>query len=302
MPISLTVPLQRAWARMERMLFRPFRLRTWFVLGFAAFLSEFLSGGTANHYGWHGRGEHWSHAAFAERVHDFFSEPAMIVLALVAAAVAVIVAIALQWVSCRGRFVFLDDVVHERPAIVDPWHKYARLGDSLFIWTLLFWLVVIMLVVIVSLPFLASLRSLWDENTFTWTALLSIAGLVALVLPLGIVIAYTVLFLNHFVVPMMYRHGLSATAAWSRFLTLFRAQPWWFLGYGVMVFVIWVAISTLVVIVGVSTCCVGFIVFSFPYLGQVALLPALALLRAFGPEFLAQFGAEHDVFAAGRQA
>ena len=41
MPISLAVPLQRAWGRMERMLFRPFRLRTWFVLGFAAFLSEY---------------------------------------------------------------------------------------------------------------------------------------------------------------------------------------------------------------------------------------------------------------------
>src|SRR5690348_13811658 len=229
MPISLFDPLQRAWERMVRMLFRPFQARTWFVLGFAAFLSEFLSGGTATHYGWHGHGGHWSHDEVAGRIHEWLSEPGIIVAAVCVGAVALIAAIALLWVSCRGRFIFLDDVVHERAAIVDPWHRYARLGDSLFIWTVLFILGVGVLLLVIALPFLASLQQLWAEGSFSWTGVLSILGFVVLAIPLAILIAYTLLFLNAFVVPIMYRHDLAAVPAWGRFLALFRQHPWWFI-------------------------------------------------------------------------
>ena len=44
MGVSYIEPLQRAWARAERMLFKPFRLEMWLVLGFAAFLSELFTG------------------------------------------------------------------------------------------------------------------------------------------------------------------------------------------------------------------------------------------------------------------
>ena len=43
MNVSYTMPLQQSWARMVRMLFRPFRLESWLTVGFAAFLSEYLS-------------------------------------------------------------------------------------------------------------------------------------------------------------------------------------------------------------------------------------------------------------------
>ena len=302
MPISLFDPLQRAWERMVRMLFRPFQARTWFVLGFAAFLSEFLSGGTATHYGWHGHGDHWRHGEFASRIHEWLSEPGIIVAAVCVGAVALVAAIALLWVSCRGRFIFLDDVVHERAAIVDPWHRYARLGDSLFIWSLLFILGVGVLLLVIALPFLASLQQLWAEGSFSWTGVLSILGFVVLAIPLAILIGYTLLFLNAFVVPIMYRHELTTVPAWSRFLALFRQHPWWFIGYGLMVLAIRVVVITLVFVVSVSTCCVGFFIFAAPYIGQVALLPALATVRAYGPEFLAQFGPEYDVLAAGAKA
>ena len=100
-----------------------------------------------------------------------------------------------------------------------------------------------------------------------------------------------------FVVPIMYRHGLNVTAAWGRFLTLLREHLWSFIGYGVIVFMLWVAVTGLVLFAGLSTCCVGFVLLMLPYVGQVVLLPVLAGFRALGPEFLAQFGPEYDAFA-----
>jgi len=51
-------------------------------------------------------------------------------------------------------------------------------------------------------------------------------------------------------------------------------------------------------VVRVSTCCVGFALFAVPYVKQIALLPALATIRGIGPEFLAQFGPEFDLYAS----
>jgi hypothetical protein len=44
MSVQYVPPLLRAWARAKRMLFSPFRLQTWFVLGFASFLSDLPTG------------------------------------------------------------------------------------------------------------------------------------------------------------------------------------------------------------------------------------------------------------------
>jgi hypothetical protein len=296
--IAFIAPLQRAWGRMERMLFRPFRLETWLVMGFAAFLSEYLSGKSfGSSYRWH-RGHGGIHSEFAHRVAEFFSNPAMLVLAITAGLIVLVIVIVLLWVSCRGRFIFLDNVVHERPAIVDPWSRYARQGNSLFLWSMAFLLVCAVALMVVALPFLASLRALWGDGEFHWLGLLSLAGFMFMAIPVALAIAYTILFLNHFVVPIMFRESLSATAAWGRFLTLLRAHPGSFIAYGLLMIVLWIAIGIAIAFVGLSTCCIGFILFATPYLGQVVLLPVHVTLRAFGPEFLAQFGPEFDLFGA----
>lgn len=299
MPISLAVPLQHAWGRMERMLFRPFRLRTWFVLGFAAFLSEYLSGRRGSQFGFK---EHAPWHGFGAWAAGMFDNPAMIALAICAGAVALVAVIVLQWVSCRGRFIFLDCVVHERAAIVEPWKRYSHQGNSLFAWTLVFILVVALLLLLAALPFLATMQTLWADNEFNWVGVASLGGFFLIAIPIGVAALYTLLFLNHFVVPIMYRHNLGATAAWSRFLVLFRAHPWWFIAYGLLTLVLVVGIATAAIVLSVFTCCVGFLLIVTPYLGDVVMLPATVLLRGFGPAFLAQFGPEYDVFAGGTPA
>jgi hypothetical protein len=286
---------------MERALFRPFRLETWVVMGFAAFLSEYLSGGMSGTYGGssHRRGGHGEFPhAIMRKTWSFLQDPEMLALVIAIGVVVLALVIMLQWVSCRGRFIFLDNVVRERAAIVEPWARFARQGNSLFVWTMLFWLACVFAALVIALPFLASLRLLWTDGEFHWVGLLSLAGFMFMAIPVALAVAYTVLFLNHFVVPIMYRQGLPATVAWGRFLTLLRAHPMHFIAYGLLMIVLWLVIGLCVMVVGFSTCCLGFILVATPYLGQVILLPVLATLRAFGPEFLAQFGPEFDVFAA----
>ncbi len=189
-------------------------------------------------------------------------------------------------------------MVHARPAIIEPWSRFARQGNSLFVWSIFFVIACVIAVLVVALPFLASLRALWGDGEFHWLGLLSLAGFMFMAIPVALAIAYTVLFLNSFVVPIMYQHNLTATEAWSRFLSLLRANPLAFIIYGLLMIVLAVAIGMGVAVLGFSTCCIGFILVGTPYLGQVVLLPVHATLRAFGPEFLAQFGPEYNVFAA----
>ena len=50
-------------------------------------------------------------------------------VAAMLAAVFLLIAI-LLWISSRGKFIYLDNVVHDRAQIVEPWSRFRRLGDT----------------------------------------------------------------------------------------------------------------------------------------------------------------------------
>ena len=50
------------------------------------------------------------------------------------AAIGLVVLLLFLWLSSRGKFIFLDDVVSGQARIVEPWNRFKRLGDSLFLW------------------------------------------------------------------------------------------------------------------------------------------------------------------------
>ncbi len=299
MNVGYVAPLQRAVARARTMLFRPFRLEFWLTLGFAAFLSEWLSGGWGQ-AGWQQRLVTWrggpGAACFDPR--DILS--ALVWGPLLAGLVllAVVVALVLMWLNSRGKFVFLDDVVRGRAAIVEPWHRLARLGNSLFLWRLGFVVVAGLLMIVIVLGTLGTALLGWlgfHEPVAMAPSMLLGAGLAALV---GLCIGFVSLMLNECVVPIMYRHGLPASQAWRRFLPLLRAHPDRFVLYALFVLLLFLVFIAVVTTLGFATCCVGFFVMFMPYVGQVVLLPVYVTFRGLGPEFLAQFGPEFDALAA----
>jgi hypothetical protein len=293
--VSYLDPLRSAWARAQRMLFRPFQLTTWLVLGFAAFLSEF---GTRGGYGT-GRGGHRDHLPWpgGSDLSGMLSGMlhAGIVAVLIGAAVMLIVLF--TWINSRGRFVFLDNVVHERAAIVEPWKRHAALANSLFAWMLGFEVACVVVVALMALPFLAVLSHIWSGGHFRWELLGAVWVLLAMALPFALAAVLVLFALGDFVVPIMYRQQIGVLAAWSRFLALVRAQPGAFVLYALFVFVVSTLIAAALWTVGIMTCCIGLVLFSMPYVSSVVLLPVHVTFRALGPEFLAQFGPDYALLA-----
>ncbi len=296
MEISYIQPLSRAFERMSRILLRPFDLVKWLVLGFSAWLANLANGGAGGRPSWRMNANKVNYPEIAsglERSWQRLVEHAIwIPLILLGAAVVLAVLILLLWLSSRAKFIFLDNVVHDRAAIVEPWGRFRRLGNSLFLWrlgfTAAFLAATLLVVAAVLVPAAA---------TSPGAALrgLSIAAIVAAVLVMicfAVVAAYVLLFLENFVIPIMYRFDLSATAAWRAFLPWLRRHGAWFVLYGLFVLALAIPVVVAYALLVCCTCCIV----ALPYVGTVILLPLWVTYRSLGPEFLAQLDESFDLF------
>ena len=122
--IEIFKPFAEAFELMKKILFQPFDLKKWLVIGFAAFLAS-LSGGFSSSFNplsrWSTREDNkaiaqsfqemWSAGQFEWWVIALIAVGGLIILALV---------LALVWVGAHGRFIFTDCIVRNHAAIVAP--------------------------------------------------------------------------------------------------------------------------------------------------------------------------------------
>jgi len=127
---------------------------------------------------------------------------------------------------------------------------------------------------------------------------ITITLMAALVATLGaIACAYVSLFLDSFVVPVMYKDGIGAVEAWRRFVPTIERHFGAFVLYGLFVLALVVMVGAGVIAVGLMTCCIGLLLVALPYFGTVILLPLIVTYRAFSLEFLAQLGPGFAILA-----
>jgi hypothetical protein len=292
--MSLLDPLLQGWRWMVRMLFKPFSLGKWLVVGFAAWLAGLLDGGNNAGLNWSsddgGRelvgaaGHGWDWLASHEAAAGMIFAAVLTVLALIVIAL---------WVSSRAKFIFLDNVVRNQAAIVEPWHRLRAAGNSLFVFRLVVILVCVPLALgVVGLcVWLAAGPGGWAH--LEGAALIAgVVGTALLGFGLVVAILYAVFFLDAFVVPLMYRFDLGVVDAWRRFLALLGRRPGWFLLSGLFVFALLMLAVSAIVVTGFMTCCLGFFLLALPYIGTVILLPLIVTYRAFTVAFLAQLEPE----------
>jgi len=300
MPIAYLEPFERAWERMKLALFRPFDLHKWFVVGFNAFLAGLAesrngSGGARGH-------KDMSFREFLDLPDKAWawlvSHPAWAIALGALALVVIAVGVVLLWLSSRGKFMFLDSVVHNRAEIARPWREFRKEGDSLFLWRLVFGIAAFVIFAAFIAFFFVGARQLYDAGFDRSAPILFFAGMGLAFLVLLIIIGYIALFLNDFVVPIMAKERLSAVAGWRRFLPLLGHHPFAFIIFGLIIFVLYLMFVVLVIFAGLITCCIGWLVLVIPYIGTVVTLPFWYTLRAFSLEFLAQFGPEYRLFPA----
>jgi len=111
--IEIIRPFNEAFEVMKQILFRPFELRKWFVIGFAAWLSNLGNG----NYNFNTRGNDWKDVPGVQGVRDTISQiPHWVLIYGIIGFAALLIALIIlfAWLRSRGRFIFVDCIAKNR--------------------------------------------------------------------------------------------------------------------------------------------------------------------------------------------
>ncbi len=292
--ISVVEPIGKALGTVREILFAPFNLIKWLALGFTAWLAALTQDFTLN---------------FNPAPNNIFDSPAahktlawmqshlVLVISLGIGVTTVILALSLviAWASCRGKFMFLDNVLNNRAEIKAPWRRFRRQGNSLFLFSICFGIAALAVLVTFGILILFMAWPDIGRHTFGINAigaiLLGILFLASYLLVLECLLA----FLNDFVVPLMILHSCCVMPAWGHFFDLFKVHVGMFVLYLLFRFVLMLIISCVVILVCCLLCCAVLI----PYVGTVIILPVYVFWRSYSVHFLEQFGGNCRMFGMG---
>lgn len=288
--IEIFTPFGDAFELTKRILFQPFDLKKWFVIGFAAFLAGLADGTRFGGGNFPSPSGNWKDGGNSERF-SALSDQVMSWLftgVMAAVVVGVLVMIFLfMWLGSRGRFIFIDCIVHDRGAIEAPWREYKRDANSFFLFSLVAMVAWLLFFALSALPFFLLW---WTERLEDIGWPLFVYGGVVVLLSLLLSLAYVVV--AWFMVPVMYRQRCRALAAFKKVIKLIASYPGPFVLYALFMIVLIVGGTLLSCLITCLTCCLA----AIPYFGTVILLPLYTFYYAFTLLFLRQFGSEFDAW------
>ena len=302
MSIHYIEPLSRAISRTKQALFNPMDPRKWFVIGFSAFLAALtdvqVSGGVPN-TGIRKTSDFDLESVlyFPQRAWEWLgNHPGWAMLIAFALFLFSILMVVITWLSARGKFMFLDNVVRGQARIVAPWYEYKKEGNSFFWWNL-FWVVIFSAIVIAYVLYcFVYLQAVYEGSGNGRALILPVVFAGLGFFAISLFSAFIFILLRDFVIQIMYRDRISGWEAIQKFLPLFFSQFLHFVGYGIFRLLVSLLIVVGILICGCITCCIGFLILAIPYINAVVLLPVSYAMRAFAVEFLEQFGPEYQVF------
>ncbi len=306
--VSVIDPITPAIDRVKILLFRPFDLKRWFVIGFCAWLAYLGSpggGGAGGGGPHHAPGKpHELDAQIADALNkakEFIVDNLnwIIPLVVIGVVVAIILWLVITWLNSQGRFMFLHCVAQNKAEVKNPWRKFKRHANSLFLFRIVLGIISFM---VVGLPILGTVFLAIMAVCTNGLHAFSIPGIVILVLLIFVISVVLFLvrkFTMDFVVPIMFLRTESCIVGWREFIILLSANKLRFALYLLFQIVIAVAIGAIIAIgtcIGFCLCCVSALLF-VPYIGTVILLPLLVFIRAYSLYYLRQFGPAFDVFS-----
>jgi hypothetical protein len=302
-PISVIEPVNEALEKTKILLFRPFNLEKWFIIGFCAWLANLIRGsfynGTNIHPGNKTDGEA---AEVIAKIVGFVREH--IIFVSISASLAIILLIAIfllyLWLSSRGQFMFLDCLAKNKAQINEPWKVFKRQANSLLGFRLLVMIISFAAITALSIPMVAILALLKSSTINGITAFVIFFVVLLLILAVVSLIGLVQTLTTDFVVPIMYLQRISVLAGWRKFLPLLWRHFWKVMLYLAFKLLISICIGAIVVAITFIGCCclcgIG-IIFFIPYVSTVVTLPFHSFSRLYALCFFKQFGSEFDVFA-----
>ncbi len=292
--IEILTPFNQAIELTRLVLFRPFDITKWLVIGFAAFLSGWFNSGGGGINPWSFRGWNTSNAPAPTFQFQSFNMDYAGVILLTVIAVCVVIFLAFLvlwlWIVARGRFVFIDCLVRNRAAIVEPWRQFREEGNRFFIF--------LIILILISIVFVALLGGLIFGSLVLWRSYrVSNVPLLFVVVPIVVLawVAFAVVVnsITYFMPPVMYARRCSPVEAARAILRLIVDDPAPFILFILFMIVLWIGWIIVGCVVTCVTCCLALL----PYIGTVMVLPVPVLFRSFSLLFLRQFGPEWDVWA-----
>lgn len=283
---SVIAPVSLAFDTVKRVLFQPFDMTKWFGMGFTAWLAALWAGcGSLGNGGSRdGLEPVWGWA----QAHMALVITIVSVLAVMLVAISLVVA----WISARGKFMFLDNVVKNRGEIREPWQRLRVQGNSYFLFSICFGLAVLAVLFSVGLALAAVALPNIAGSGLGFNVIAAIILGVVFFGAFGLIVACALVFLDDFVVPIMLLRSCRIMTAWSLFWDLFRVKAGLFVLYLLFKLVLCMAVGIVTVLLCCALCCLV----AIPYLGTVIMLPLLVFMRSYSIHFLEQFGESYRLF------
>src|SRR6266487_3022508 len=146
--IEIFKPFGEAFELTKKILFQPFDLKKWFVIGFAAWLANLgVGGGGFNYQGNRREGVQKLNEAISQIPHPILVTGVCVLIAFV-----LVLIVLFAWLRARGRFMFIDCIVRNRGAVAEPWREFRKEGNSYFLFSLVVGLCFLILAALLSLP------------------------------------------------------------------------------------------------------------------------------------------------------
>lgn len=285
--IEIFVPFGEAFETTKKILFRPFDLGKWFVIGFAAWLATMFSGFSFNYRSGYNKGD-WNWKATTNGNISFEGMPPWAVPLIIGGGLLVLaIVVVLLWLNSRGRFMFTDCIVRNRGAIAEPWREYHTEGNRYFLLQLV--ITILSVVIFGGLVLIFVLGWHW-KNPLLPLPIIILLG-VAFFL-----VAIVVGLIVKFIVPVMYRQRCPAMDAFRAVWQLVVAHPGVFILFLLFYILLYIAGAMIGCLAACVTCCIA----ALPYIGTVILLPIVMFLFTYPLCFIRQFGDPYDVWAVVR--
>jgi len=308
--VSVIDPVTPAIDRVKLILFRPFDLRKWFVIGFCAWLA-YLGGGGGGGGGGRGGGPPYNvphkQNGMAEEIKqgvetakDYVSNNLYWIIPVTVTVVVIVILIGLliAWLNSRGKFMFLHCVATNKAEVAVPWHKFRQQGRSLFLFRIVLGIIssVVVVLPIIGIVVLGIMIASGSASGIVAVPGIILLGLI--LFALSILLFLVKKFTFDFVVPIMFLRMSSCTAGWREFMTILSANKLRFALYLLFQIVIKIVIGAIMGIgfcIGCCLCCASCLLL-IPYIGTVILLPVLVFARAYSLYYMQQYGPDFDVF------
>jgi len=298
--ISIIDPLDRAWNGMVARLFKPFQAGKWFALGFSAWLAQLLSGSGFPSFS---SGDMKGLKEIYSPLRDAWIAYSSIIIPVLAVGTLILIVFVftLLWLTSRGSFMFLRNVVDDTGEVSKPWHEYRAEGNSLFFWQVGYSIIACTIMIALSiaiifliLPFISGEQPASAATNMSTIFIGGMIGLIFFAAVMVLLVITTLLF--DCVVPLMMKHRIRCSEAWFMLLPLLKQHAGTFILYLLFRLALYIGAAMLIGIMVILTCCCLLFLMIIPYINAVVLLPISVFFRLYSIEFLRGFGENFDVF------